>query len=144
IPITLRGLPHQVTVSPTGCFRFIYFTAASFSINAELSVRKSFEKLRPSFICQPMVFPKSRDAVTTPKSVERFGSLAGQLNPLVLFHMPVVGLSDSAKEVTAPVCKSSSFTASKCECMDESPVETVMRLAREYPTGLFFANCICR
>ena len=48
-----------------------------------------------------MVFPKSRDAVTTPKSVERFGSLPGQLNPLVLFHMPVVGLSDSAIEVTA-------------------------------------------
>src|ERR1700712_2575748 len=133
MPITFKGLPHQVTVSPTACFRFIYFAAASFSITAELSVRKSFEKPRPSFICQPMVFPKSRDALTTAKSVERFGSLPGQLNPLVLFHIPVVGLSDSAIEVTVPVCKRSSFTASKCVCMDESPVETVMRLAREYP-----------
>src|SRR4051794_18618198 len=107
MPITLSGLPHQVTVSPTGCFRFIYFADASFNITAELSVRKSFEKPRPSLISQPIVFPKSSDAVTTPKSVERLGSLPGQLNPLVLFHMPVVGLSDSAIEITDPVCKSS-------------------------------------
>ncbi len=56
-PTTLKELPNQVMVSPTGFVKPIKRTAASFNINADESLRKFLEKSRPSFICQPMVLP---------------------------------------------------------------------------------------
>src|SRR6266487_4536449 len=88
--------------------------AASFKMSADVSDAKSFEKSRPSFTRQFIVFPKSYEAKRNPKSTDKLRSLPGQLRPLVLLQIAVVGPSDSATDTTAPDFNNSFRTASKC------------------------------
>ena len=122
----------------------MYFTAASFKITLSLTVqRKSLEKTASVFyFASQWFFQNPAEAVTTPKSVERLRISCPPPAKIrwCCSSIPVCsGLSDSAMDVTVRVELVSIYGIKMCMCMDESPAGMLMRLAREYPTGLVLA-----
>src|SRR5450432_2018581 len=99
-------------IIPTTFFIPMSLTAASFRIIAVESVRKLLEKSRPSLICQLIVFPKLYVVATVPNRGRLFGSLPGQLNPILLDQTDVEGLDDWAIFSTFPVAIKSLRNAS--------------------------------